>query len=137
MVNFEELRALARRCERGEGPTFALEGDIFEAVGGPLWDEAVQRAQEPCGCPLDTAISDAKLRAPEYATSLDAAVTLVPGMARWSMEQGDRFKATVHDRNALFKGDRFEATGSSHLPALALCAAALRARAHTETQGGE
>lgn len=68
-------------------------------------------------------------KAPTYTTSLDAALTLVPGSREWSagvdLENGKGW-ATVGDD--IWDECFNDITGIAKTPALALCIAALRAR---------
>lgn len=55
-----------------------LDADIFQLLGGDVWQRAYMRAQEPCGCPHDMAIEIARERwAPRYTASIDLALDLV------------------------------------------------------------
>ena len=94
------LLALAERCER-EKPSFALDRDIAIACERPFFKPAC------------------------FTTSLDAAVTLVPDEYKNSWSAGD------HSGEAqIFGRLGYEHEGTGLTPALALCAAALKARAH-------
>lgn len=128
----DELLELADRCEREEA-TFALEGDIFEAVGGPLWDWAYERAQEPCGCPHETAVFIARHRAPRFTTSMDAAASLIPEGAEWDLTTLYGVARVAVGLN-MDVGPHYASHKGGLLP-MAICAAALRARASTPTQG--
>ena len=110
MTKADELNALADRCEREEASR-AL-------------NEAIERALHKRGpFPMTT---------PPYTTSLDAAVSLVPEEFKRSWSAGDNSgEAQVFAR----LGYEHEATGLT--PALALCAAALRARAALSQTDGE
>jgi hypothetical protein len=102
------LAALADRVERAEGPYFALDTEIAYAIDHPL--EGLARP---------------------YTASLDAAMTLVGTDAFWRLGNDGEgpdvaaFKATVTfgEGPSLTFHDAVAAT-----PALALVAAALRAR---------
>ncbi|WP_324807256.1 hypothetical protein SH584_11585 [Sphingomonas sp. LY29] len=99
------LLSLARRCEEAAGPEYALERDIHAALG------PAQRA-----IPLN------------YSASIDAAMMLVPEGCDWALEIWGRPRGiyTSNKPSAWVEGAEraFAAT-----PALAFCAAALRARA--------
>lgn len=73
-----------------------------------------------------------------YTTSLDAAVMLVPEGASWSVTVQGACEAevTILSGRFLIDGD-IERYGRSGVPAKALCAAALRARAALLTDGAE
>lgn len=115
MSDFLEL---AERCEKAEGKDRNLAWDIWDAQGKPGVDE-----WSNAGC------------APNYTASLDAAMTLVPEeWTAWQLRSRRRktmFIATlsrlIDDIEAEF--DEQEVRGCAATPALALCAAALRARA--------
>ena len=155
--NSKELIELAERCEKASGPEtqveweYPLEADIFEAVKGPAWDRLYRQGALPCGAPDETCRQYARQRAPRYTASLDAAMTLVPeGWVLLALNQRTPFeiaeaKKTSVDPNEwaewsatfrLISDERPYRLRSSELrqgcaatPALALCAAALRARA--------
>jgi hypothetical protein len=95
------LLELAERCEKATGPDVDLDLDISEATGG--WKAL------------------ATWKGVSYTASLDAAMTLVPDGQNfnlfWRAEEG-----------AGFAGVDGSSTKAA-TPALALCAAALRARA--------
>lgn len=132
MTTAETLNALADRVEREE-PSRPLEGEIFEAVGGQLWELAYARAQEPCGCPEETARIDARLRAPRFLTSLDAAVTLEPKDAQEICVR--KYPNGGHYVRITLASGRPVYCDSLELPiteAAARIAAALRARAAME-----
>lgn len=109
MNKIEELEALAERCER-EKPSLALSFAIFRAVSKRPDD--VQ---------------------PDYTASLDAAVTLVPGSddVFWRLGHDGEgpdpsvFRAEILVCSANIPGS----VARSGTSALALCAAALKARA--------
>jgi hypothetical protein len=107
MTKRDELLSLAERCEKADKGSFALECAIAEAVGG--------LATPPRN----------------YTVSLDAALELVPIGHDWSL---------FFDNSAALAGcmpasedgcDMTDVPGST--PALALCAAALRAQAEMES----
>ena len=132
MTTPEALNALADRVEREE-PSRPLEGEIFEAVGGQMWELAYARAQEPCGCPDDTARNDARLRAPRFLSSLDAAVTLVPwDSVSWftlqRAENGD-WLPEIYLKGSGLAADGLTGADGIKTAAHALVPVALRARA--------
>jgi hypothetical protein len=103
------LIALAELCEAASRPNYELERQIWIAVGSP----------------------DVRT-IPVYTASMDAAITLVPGGFMWRLQAWpDGVNNAILERDA---GD-FGAIDARHTevfagsPALALCAAALRARA--------
>jgi len=116
MTTAEALNALAERVERDQ-PSFELDSTIFESA---LRVEEKRRVED----------------LPAYTTSLDSAVTLVPG-------SDDAFWRVGHDGEgpdpSLFKAQVLlcesvsdycaNSTAVAETPAAALTAAALRARA--------
>jgi hypothetical protein len=105
----EELLALAERVEKATGPDMKLDAEIFRDLG-------IVPDRGDVGYPHY-----------RYTASLDAAMTLVPD--RYDAHLyccGDgEASAIVTTRKTVGQPRLFAAT-----PALALCAAALRARAH-------
>jgi hypothetical protein len=135
------LLELAERCEAATGPDRDIDLAIFEACGwvrkggfwsGEYWERGGRRIW----------LTDKRLPAP--TASLDAAMTLVPeendswSLMKWPQDGKPTFRATV---SWTVKSSHKNASGpyvmhKPHLrraeaatPALALCAAALRARA--------
>jgi len=120
MTNTKQLLALAERCEREE-PSWDLDCAIAEAIG---WYTPHRDWRRPKG---DT---------PKFTTSLDAAVTLVPEHRSYELAYsaaGDKAlrRARLWDwrRSALALDPDNEWAATAKTLALALCAAALRARA--------
>lgn len=115
----EVLLELADRCEKATGPDRGLDIAIYRAlsyIGHHGWH------------PMDR---DA---APRYTACLDAALTLVPEGSLWSvcdMEHGP-FAQVIRPMPGGGFVDGLTSAASDR-PALALCAAALRARAAMET----
>jgi hypothetical protein len=102
MTNERAQTELAERCENATGPDRRLDNDIRLATNN--------------GC----AFGDD----PPYTASLDAAMTLVPeGCQATIVRRKDGHGAAYFDREWLAGSCDSAAT-----PALALCAAALRAR---------
>lgn len=129
------LLELASKCEAAAGPDRRLDAEI-----ACVTKFANRRPAEPndfdgkygydAG---NIKVETGFLMSDRYTASLDAAMTLVPEEALWSVGHvGDtspgRFGATVMP----FGPDKF---GEAATPALALCAAALRARAILEGEG--
>jgi hypothetical protein len=108
----ELLEALAARCER-EDSSWELCIDIELAIrrGATRDDMKTGRAIR---------WGHKRYNPPEYAFSLDAAVTLVPEKWSWRVDGGRAARVSIF-------GDRHSTKAKT--PALALCAAALRARA--------
>ena len=103
----DELLKLAEECEKAEGVNFDLECRIGKAIG---------RGERQLS--------------PPYTCSLDAALTLLPGPYAWSVERRVTF-----DCEAIVYGHEMHKSADAATPALAMCAAALRARAATPPQG--
>ena len=108
---------LARRCEAATGPDRALDCAIRDTLRLPndySADWGARKHEIPAAYP--------------YTASLDAALTLVPGEAFWRVGHD----GAGPDPSA-FRADVFQTPGTglnvarSATPALALCAAALRA----------
>lgn len=108
-----KIAALADRCEAATGPDREIDRAIIDAFG---W-------RNDHGVPIPPGY----IGIPAYTASLDAAMTLVPkGAPEWNVE-GWGSPSAVHDgrlSTGWVSGARrvYAAT-----PALALCAAALRA----------
>ncbi len=103
-TNNEELLALADKCEM-DGASASLDDAIFVAVGCAVGDPA------------------------PYTTSIDAAVTLVPSACCWQVQMDICYEPT-----ALVYGHDIHHDCNGGSPALALCAAALRARASLQSR---
>jgi hypothetical protein len=114
----EALMTLALRVEALSGPERLLEWDIWDALGKPPVDE-----WSKAGC------------APRYTASLDAAITLVEGPQEYPTSKtfvvDCAGQTTVHLGMAVAHvwNDTGKNTAVAKTPALALTAAALRARA--------
>jgi hypothetical protein len=125
------LLALADRCER-EVPDPYLASAILVALGNQTLFRGPNLGWEwrPDGIGIWRSM-------PRPDLSIDQAVLVVPEFWGWALETGDRAKALVHNRNTLFRGDRHVTMGMGCSPSLALCAAALRARAALEDGAAE
>lgn len=95
----QALLDLAERCEREE-PSAGLDDAIFMAVGCMIGDQAV------------------------FSISLNAALTLVPPQCAWEVSWTISYVA-----RAVVYGQDIHVDCEGETPALAVCAAALRARA--------
>jgi hypothetical protein len=140
MTNPTTLLALAERCEQAAGPDRELDVAIARALGWkPLYRDDYSQWWPPA------AVADARERKrsilhhptqplPMFTASLDAAVTLVPEGYYWQAANGKRRHSEPQACADLFvahgptRGD-MSFTVDAATPALALCAAALRARA--------
>jgi hypothetical protein len=115
------LIELAARCEAAEGPDRELDALISVAVDDgcgirwhDLWFFTFATGNSP----------------PLYTASLDAALTLLPPGSLWaggSMEEGPFARLLWPRADGTYVGNYLEITATT--PALALCAAALRAKA--------
>lgn len=120
------MEELIKRLEAATGPDREL--DI--AIDRALFPESYARPSDPTPVDLPEdfgkdAMSMMMHPAPAYTASIDAALTLVPEGARWDVQR---------DRTAAFASIDGVTTGRCATPAIALCIAALRARA--ERAGG-
>jgi hypothetical protein len=138
-----DLLALADRCEKATGPVRALDVEILVAIDWrePEWEEGERTAREMAerhGLPwlVSRAVegyNSTWRHLPRLTASIDAAMTLVP--EGWVLQPG----LSEYNQRSWYCGLRSErgAGGRFHTaskapcatPALALCAAALRARA--------
>lgn len=128
----KELRALADRCEAATGPDTTIDAKISYAIVVKDWEKHDPRWDSYTW--------------PAYTASLDAALTLVPGGRPWE-EDGWHWSLNNHEgMTTHYDGEQDNsrpwrcAMGSyievdAATPALALTAAALRARALFD--GGE
>lgn len=129
------LLELAARCEAATGPDRELDCRISLELSGIAYgdsdvSEMLRYRDEPTGYgryrPADEHVA-------EYTASLDAAMTLAP--EGWIVSLSI---FTEEGAEALLQDDRINPVrlsnqeGSASIPALALCAAALRARATGE-----
>jgi hypothetical protein len=116
----ESLIALAERCEKATGPDRELDAEIARAIG---WTNVSPVGHGHVGhCPNHFFGS-----VPLHTASLDAAMTLVPEGEQWNVASYPWAEHT-HKAAAWVGNKRGPVIGAA-TPALALCAAALRARA--------
>jgi hypothetical protein len=119
----QELLALADKVEKATGPDRELDEEVAAAVVGATREvQSDGRAAYHRGsCWVSVGVVK------PYSASLDAAASLVPDGMSWRMEcwQGDRPEAI-----ARVLSDGLLVVAATRSPALALTAAALRARAH-------
>src|SRR5882724_6994373 len=109
------IEELAERCERATGPLRELELGIHETLFGR-------------GYTTNWFQTDGS-RVPRYTTSLDAAMTLVPEGASFEVGVSDG----LHGASVSFDSDNMPNATIAANPALALCAAALRATLKEES----
>lgn len=98
----DELLKLAERCEAATGPDYEIDAQIADAIGKGSWYAVGNPAWK-------------------FTASLDAAMTLVPEGCHWWMPFPNEARI-ANDEHVLTPLPQRCAT-----PALALCAAALRA----------
>jgi hypothetical protein len=130
----DKLMALAERVEAAEGPSYALDCEIWDAT---YPGERQARFDKMCSegpyrgrlGPADMDGYVQPLRA--FTASIDAAMTLVPEgwgfKAEHNMGHGTTFTVGHVGANKMY--DRPEGWAKAATPALALAAAALRAKA--------
>jgi hypothetical protein len=123
-VSRDEMLALAERCEKATGADRDLDLRVKLAVLGRPFDE--QEHIHTNWPPEAT---------PAYTASLDAAMTLVPEGWRVTTENASFQKAAwLHPENGQNGGCICSSYDRAKTVALALCAAALRARATKESK---
>jgi hypothetical protein len=139
MTDPTTLLALADRCEQAAGPDRELDVAIARALGWkPLYRDDYSKWWPPA------AVEDSRARKrsilhhptqplPAFTASLDAAVTLVPEGCDWHCQSNPSVTACWASVSPVKRGIELLEWGSgmrrASTPALALCAAALRARA--------
>lgn len=134
MTDAAGLRALAKRVEAATGPDRALDFAIMRVAG---WEEYVRHrggllAGIPCWRHPDGRIVEAPFH---YTASLDAAASLVPEGLSWQSgrrchsDDGWFGHSIVWEPSDPRDDEAMRFMASAATPALALCAAALRARA--------
>lgn len=115
------LEQIAEKVEALDAPNYAIEAEISEAIWLVKWGKRK---------PKD-------IRVPNYTASLDAAMSLVPEGALWAVANcGIECKEPEFSKASAACGHPDQPTEpvEASTPALALCAAALRARAAQEKQ---
>ncbi len=147
----ETLLALAERCEKASGPDRELDAAIRCAVFAPAGAFVEQSPINGAWCVYEIGYGGKKRswegrglsqlqRLGEVTASLDAAMTLVPAGWGWLVSQPNAkalASGLLKERTPVMGevqygcDQRFAVAAAT--PALALCAAALRARAHQET----
>ena len=142
MADRDVLLALANRCEREE-PSAELNKAIYVASGFCLHEKTTfSGAQSDTGFTCDDCRADSWGNRSKngknqrlydnviaYTTSLDAAVTLVPDDCVWGVDNFAGTTARIIGGDVTDGWDVYSDVGTTKTPALALCAAALRARA--------
>jgi hypothetical protein len=133
MTDRETLAALVARCEAATGPDRELDFQIAVIMDGrdpvTLPDGRIAyRSRRP---PHDTCLAWMPIR---YTGSLDAAASLVPGGLAWEAgtycgeDPGLFGHALVRQPSDPRDDEALRVFGTARTPALALCAAAMRAK---------
>jgi len=136
----DALLALAERCEQASGPDRELDGEIARALGWTDVHVSVLNPLFQVGRP--PGVTGWRDPVPAFTASLDAALTLVPegwrvngadwsilGQYSWMLKGPCKKLIMGADGYEEAGGDWFKSGVSLATPALALCAAALRALA--------
>lgn len=127
-----DLIALAERCEQLAGPDREVDALIAPLQGLRVVDEG-----HPIGRTCYDGVGRAQLL-PRYTASIDAAMSLVPADMRDEIEITTLYlvaRVTIN-MNHGSDGCPFYGSNESNSIPLAICAAALRARAISETTHG-
>lgn len=129
---------LSTRVAAASGPSRELDAEIWRAVKQSMHDRVYWTAAMGKPTPLPPwpeilasglGIAATRTHAPRYTESLDAAMTLVPDGLYWLVGKGRSrpneplYDAQVFDEKRMCKEEQSETNA-----ALALCAAALKAR---------
>lgn len=119
-----ELLRLAERVEKAEGADRTLDEAIYRALGY-WWD-----ADEAEWCAPDSPRAAEGNDVPAFTVCQNAAATLVPDHWNWEMHSSGLCRVAPSPHHPRWKGGGVR-TQQTHAatPALALCAAALRALA--------
>jgi hypothetical protein len=125
MTKADELLALAIRCEQATGPDRELDLRIAKRREQKPIPESANRidGEMVWSGPLGFFL-------PAYTASLDAAMALVPEGCPWALCSPDGDEPAFATLAMTMAGDAEHGSGAT--PALALCAAALRARAASQ-----
>ena len=132
MTKRDELLALAERCEKACEGSRELDAAIYEtAIGLGMYESIYDRSGDLCIRDYPGEPGPEYRRLPRYSTSLDAAMTLVPTGHDWSLffDNGSALAGCMPSSED--GCDLTDVPGAT--PALALCAAALRAQAEMES----
>jgi hypothetical protein len=136
MSDKQTIEALIERLEKATGPDRELDAEIFIEVTPGVKDAGrIDRDGGVVGWwPKDGPYESARIT-PDYTSSIDAALTLVPEGAVWTLEASRAWVRIldgddVSEFQAGFNGREAEAT------ALALCIASLRARISNSMKEG-
>lgn len=116
-----DAASLAQRIESADCGSRELDTEIAQAVGfdfQPEFGGAITRSP------------------PAYSTSLDAAMTLVPDLGGIDGQRFDLFNFARCAAARVYSDEDADYKATAKTAPLALCAAALKSRAHAE-KGGE
>jgi hypothetical protein len=137
------LIELAERVEKASGPDREIDGIIdrilhkrpkngdYDETENAIW--RVKDGEASGLLVRGDGFARGSFCAASYTASLDAAMTLVPESASWQLGDGFSFAwavVTLPDEDPMVEPREMSAKAAT--PALALCAAALRARAQQE-----
>lgn len=149
----EALLALAERCEK-EGPSQELDRLIAPMIGWHRVKPRYTRGRHGAwispqdfggtnsdGSPILDSLHGTEMwrDPPRFTSSVDAALTLVPegagiNLGKYWISRGEAWSAIIHTDGVPDDPARAFEAEDAQTPALALCAAALRALAETEGQ---
>ena len=134
MGDANTLLALAARCEAATGPDRELDADIMLAIGIEDAISGMTAAQARAKYPDAVATFCRVFDVPPLTASLDAAVSLVPAGWDWEAHSFGLVRVSPGVKHPLYckRGQPTTKQTTCATPALALCAAALRARAAME-----
>lgn len=142
-----DVNELIERLGALTGPNPHVDAEIEAAIhGGEPAYRAASRHQFGPSVVLNHGAEnpwDGWESAPSFTGSLDAALTLVPPRHRWLLDKrpfavgrSDGYRAEVYREAHSYRSDRADVpTHWGPTPALALCVAALKARAALDKQG--
>lgn len=132
----EELLKLAERVEALSGPDRGVDVEIFRVIGAPapfqFMNKLIALEYNDIEQAYFARVTDdmqVRYAPPAYTASLDAAMTLVPKGWAWSVLDRRTTGYSKPNGQCWTKEDRSTLHGDAATPALALCAAALRALA--------
>lgn len=138
------LLELAERCEKASGPDRLLDAEILIALERPTYrhmqpEDAVTFPDTYEPGKIVERVDGGWYAAKDYTGSIDDAATLVPDRFMWTMDSWSRSQWSAgiwRHRGWIVTSD---VDRQSRSPALALCAAALRARSSSQepTKSGE
>jgi hypothetical protein len=133
MSKAEQFEALALWCEQATGPDRELDAAIWLlCVPGATrkqWSYVHIATERTCEIDETRDGSGKLIIVPTYSASLDAALTLVPAEANCFGFDSDPKTCEAYCSRNHVAGGHWIVSREAATPALALCAAALRARA--------